>query len=478
VIVNELQSCMLIGLEEMEGKQQVYDDLANAIKSLDPAHTWTAKDGFVASGDARNITQGFLWRNDVTLIGSVTAVSGAPYTGWVADGTLDFVRTPPTGQFRFFSGTATPVDIRAYALHFKSKASSAACSTPDCTDRREKEAADLRDILAHHQSVGEYAVGGGDLNDFLGSSPINILDASPSIYGLFHDLPAGQRYSYIFNGESEVLDHVYVTRNLFATAGATWSRTFSPVHVNADFPSSEHASDHDPICARFGFYVDDGSGSPGADLTDLPLSYDLAWHKGPHTLYLGSSVTNDTTFAPGDDNASDDGVVRLLPAWQPGQQASIRVQVTGGSGWLSGWFDWNLDGCFDAGEKTVNQAVNAGLNTISFTIPSGAPVGTGTATQMPVRFRLYESGTEPTKPQPNRPQVQLLAAATGGVTGGEVEDYVWDFTPTAVTLRSFGARASAGWPAWAVTLVLGLELAGLTLYAYRRWAGKRSRPAL
>ncbi len=462
VLVDKAKSCMVIGLEEMEGKQAVYNALAAALHSADPAHTWTA--AYVESGDSRDISQGFLWREDVTLVGSVSGVSGAPYTTWVTDGALNFVRVPAMGVFRFFGGTATPVDVRLLGLHMKSKGSSASCSLPDCTDVREKEAADLRDILAHYQTAGEYAIAGGDYNDFFGSTPIAILDASPNIYALYYDLPANQRYSYIFSGESEVLDHIYITRNFFATAGATWSRSFEPVHTNTDFPASEHASDHDPVRVRFGFYVDNGSGSAGADLTDLTIGYDLAWHKGPHNLYLGSSVTDDVTFAQGDDNASDDGIVRVTPKWIPGQSATIRVTVGGsGNGWLSGWFDWDLSGAFDGDEKTINRGISPGSTLITFTVPLDAAIGSSTV-QIPVRFRLYESATEPAS-RPDGAFAPEVSTTTGGVTGGEVEDYLWGYSPTVVTLRDFTTRPVGGWLAGA-TVVVGL--AGLALAAARR----------
>ncbi|MBM4458303.1 MAG: hypothetical protein FJ011_11150 [Chloroflexi bacterium] len=248
MLTGQAKSCMVIGLQEVEGKQQVYDDLAAAMHASDTLHTWTA--AFVPSGDSRNITQGFLWRDDVALIGGIAAVAGAPWTGWVSDGVLDFVRTPPTGAFRFHASAAVQTDVRLYALHFKSKRASSSCSAADCTDLREREAADLRDILAHHQAAGELAIGGGDLNDTLGSTPIAILDASTAITNPYYSLPANARYSYIFNGESEALDHLYMTRNLSpATPG--WAHTFSAIHVNADFPSAEHTSDHDPLRLRF-----------------------------------------------------------------------------------------------------------------------------------------------------------------------------------------------------------------------------------
>jgi predicted extracellular nuclease len=316
MLVDEAKSCLVIGLAEVEGKQQVYDDLAATMHISDSAHTWTA--GFVASGDERNITQGFLWRNDVALIGSVVPVAGAPYTTWVGDGVLDFVRTPPTGLFRFNAGSANQVDIHLYAVHFKSKRASTSCTTADCTDVREKEAADLCDILLHHQNASERAVGGGDFNDTFGSSPIGILDGiSPTIKSLYYDLGERERWSYIFNGESEVLDHLYATGNLLPmTAG--WTHAFSPVHVNADFPEPEHASDHDPLRVRFapyGLTITRGSGA-AATLTWSAVSTAAAYQvwrdTSPYFTPSGNPLETLTGLEWTDPNATGDPLMNYF----------------------------------------------------------------------------------------------------------------------------------------------------------------------
>lgn len=54
------------------------------------------------------------------------------------------------------------------------------------------------------------------------------------------------RYTYNFEGNSQVLDHIFVSRNLLAGAA------IDIVHVNVDFPDDGEgvASDHDPVLAR------------------------------------------------------------------------------------------------------------------------------------------------------------------------------------------------------------------------------------
>ena len=60
-------------------------------------------------------------------------------------------------------------------------------------------------------------------------------------------------YTYIFDGNSQVLDHMFVTNELKENA------QFDIVHVNNDFPriNSSTASDHEPIVALFKFKRDD-----------------------------------------------------------------------------------------------------------------------------------------------------------------------------------------------------------------------------
>jgi len=397
VMVNSMRSCMVVGVSEMEGKQAVYNALAERVGTFDGVHTWSGI--YVESGDSRDISQGFLYRDDVTLVSGPTPVSGAPFTGWVSDGVLDFVRVPAAGLFRFHAGEPQQLDLRLYAVHFKSKRASASCTTPDCTDKREKEAADMRDILAQHQGAGEFAIALGDYNDTFGSTPIGILDASADILNLYYDLPERERWSYVFNGESEVLDHLYTTRNLLA-ASSGWQHAFNPLHINADFPSNERASDHDPLRVRLWLPSDAG---------DLPVSYGQAWHLQlpGSSLRLGATWTDDDSAggAVGSDDSSDDGV--RFGAFIAGQTHPVTVTVEGTAltgRWLSAWFDWDSDGAFSADERVFDQGVSSGANVLPLAVPSGL------AQAVAYRFRLCDSAPMP------------ATDPTGGAGGGEVED--------------------------------------------------------
>lgn len=84
----------------------------------------------------------------------------------------------------------------------------------------------------------------GDFNDFGFMPPLRLLDEGPGapLYDLLDELPAVQRYTYVFQGNSQALDHILVSRALRPRARV------QIVHVNAEF--AHQVSDHDPVIAR------------------------------------------------------------------------------------------------------------------------------------------------------------------------------------------------------------------------------------
>ena len=83
----------------------------------------------------------------------------------------------------------------------------------------------------------------GDLNDFEYSDALKILKGV-GLFNLMETLPEAARYTYVYRGNSQTLDHLLVSARL---TGAVAS--FTPVHVNSEF--FENASDHDPTVAIF-----------------------------------------------------------------------------------------------------------------------------------------------------------------------------------------------------------------------------------
>ena len=60
-------------------------------------------------------------------------------------------------------------------------------------------------------------------------------------------LPLDDRYTYVYLGNSQVLDHILVSSVLAGGAEV------DIVHLNAEFPAANRASDHDPIVVRLSF---------------------------------------------------------------------------------------------------------------------------------------------------------------------------------------------------------------------------------
>ncbi|MFL6213063.1 MAG: C25 family cysteine peptidase [Blastocatellia bacterium] len=88
----------------------------------------------------------------------------------------------------------------------------------------------------------------GDLNDFEFSNPLATLKGSGAgtiLHALIETLPANERYSYVFEGNSQTLDHILISNNLFNNVPFA----FDVVHVNSEF--AVQASDHDPSVVRF-----------------------------------------------------------------------------------------------------------------------------------------------------------------------------------------------------------------------------------
>jgi endonuclease/exonuclease/phosphatase family metal-dependent hydrolase len=63
-------------------------------------------------------------------------------------------------------------------------------------------------------------------------------------------LPREERYSYIYQGNAQLIDHVLVSDALH-DASLRASDPFQVIHVNAEQPAVVQASDHDPLLARF-----------------------------------------------------------------------------------------------------------------------------------------------------------------------------------------------------------------------------------
>jgi uncharacterized protein len=85
----------------------------------------------------------------------------------------------------------------------------------------------------------------GDLNDFHFSAPVDALKGD-ILQNLVETLPVERRYTYNYDGNSQVLDHILVSESL---RGSLVS--FEVLHLNSEFDYMRQFSDHDPVLATF-----------------------------------------------------------------------------------------------------------------------------------------------------------------------------------------------------------------------------------
>lgn len=216
-----------------------------------------------------------------------------------------------------------------------------------------------------------------------------------------------------------------------------------------------------------------GESSAYRDFGDLPDTYGtLLGSNGPrHTtsnLFLGSSVDNESDATPTGD-ASGDGIdesgVSTVGIWTNGAGGgSISAFVTGDTtACLSGWVDFNNNGDFaDAGEQILDMiAVTAGANPITFDVPSGTFSGNSGDPDviLNARFRLAPDVFSDSDCSVGD---EALLASTGAYVNGEVEDYQWTFSPTAVTLTNLSIRNNT--PFWVAGLAGILLMGGALLF--------------
>ncbi len=171
------------------------------------------------------------------------------------DGNRLFSRAPLIAQVWLPWETASGSGIELWMIvnHLKSKIEDSA--TVEFTLPRRKQQAQFLTGLVHEirsNSPGANLVLLGDLNDYPESEPLTIL-AQAGFLDSSTALPSQDRYTFNFQGVSQVLDYVlHDLRGPLACVGVI------PVHINADYPvifsevneSIYRSSDHDPILVR------------------------------------------------------------------------------------------------------------------------------------------------------------------------------------------------------------------------------------
>jgi uncharacterized protein len=188
---------------------------------------------------------------DATTPVSVSSVHGKPELS-VSPGRIDpgntaawaSSRKPLVGQFSFHGQ-----DVFVVANHFVAKLG----DQPDegryqpparpSEAQRALQAQAVHDFVTGVQKIDPTAnvVVVGDLNDYQFSNTAHLLTAGHALVDLIDRLPKNQQYTYEYEGQAEVLDHILTSPSIL------WA-DYDPVHINAEF--AHQTSDHDPQVVR------------------------------------------------------------------------------------------------------------------------------------------------------------------------------------------------------------------------------------
>jgi predicted extracellular nuclease len=290
---DELLSPELVIIEETENAEVLTGDANGnipgtgapgpipAIQALLPriAGNWDAV-SFDAS-DPRGIEVAFVWNTDrVTMTGAFPATDVVPDTEGLFDGSGIYGagREPLVGIF-----TLDDIDLIVVGNHLKSKGGPQfgvpsdeqppgddplyGAQTPIrwTEELRHKQADYVRDVvdeLLADSANPESILVGGDLNDFAFPEPGEGTDtvarittsATDPLTNIIPLVPEERRYTFIFEGNSQVLDHMLLNDDL-----ADRLTDQDIAHFNTDFPTAFgsnaavtlRSSDHDPLVGYF-----------------------------------------------------------------------------------------------------------------------------------------------------------------------------------------------------------------------------------
>nr|WP_240325249.1 endonuclease/exonuclease/phosphatase family protein [Amycolatopsis thermalba] len=278
-IVDSLASPDIVTLEEIQdnnGAEGEGDGVVAADQTLrrftdaivaagGPRYEWRQidpREGMDGGEPGGNIRVGFLFNprrvsfvdrpgGDATTAVSVVRERGKPHLS-VSPGRVDpgnaawaNSRKPLAGEFVFHGHT-----VFVIANHFNSKGGDQPTHgryQPPARSsevQRGQQAQVLRGFVDQLMAADPWAdvIVAGDLNDYQFSPALRTLTAGGALTDQIDRLPADERYSYVYEGNSQVLDHILTSRAL------RWV-DYDVVHINAEF--AEQASDHDPQIIRY-----------------------------------------------------------------------------------------------------------------------------------------------------------------------------------------------------------------------------------
>ncbi|MBZ6089512.1 endonuclease/exonuclease/phosphatase family protein [Streptomyces olivaceus] len=279
-IVHHLKSPDIVSLEEIQDNNGATDDgtvaadatvgrLIDAIVAAGgPRYDWRGIDPVDKADGGEpggNIRQAFLFNpervsftdragGDATTATGVRRVRGgaaltlSPGRVDPANPAWEDSRKPLAGEFVFRGRT-----VFVIANHFNSKGGDQGLAgryqPPSRSSETQRHAqAEVvntfaKEILSAQGDADVVAL--GDINDFEFSRTARILEDGGALWSAVKSLPRSERYSYVYQGNSQVLDQILVSPSVRHGGHPS----YDSVHVNAEF--HDQISDHDPQVLRF-----------------------------------------------------------------------------------------------------------------------------------------------------------------------------------------------------------------------------------
>ena len=221
------------------------------------------------TSDGRGIEVGFLWDDDRVDLLDAYQMSGPDVEAWFGPGSPSPGREPLVGVFNIEGKTLTIV-----GNHFKSKGGDDplfGVNQPPTRITEEQRKGQARAVRSFVNSIldtdpSALVMVTGDLNDFQFGEPGEGADHPVAILeGIEGGVPLtnllnlekdDERYTYAYDGNSQVLDHMLVSPALYGLFVGG-----DVLHFNASFPDNLggdartplRASDHDALEGRFNF---------------------------------------------------------------------------------------------------------------------------------------------------------------------------------------------------------------------------------
>jgi hypothetical protein len=264
----------IVTLEEVEN-QSVATDLANQINTdAGVANLYTAygtDNTNIYTQDGTGISVGFLVKNSTVDTISLTQIGQKEsFTPTGATNPITLNDRPWLAlRAGIKRGVAADYPITVIVNHMKSLSGVNSTTSTSTREKKEIQAEEIAQYIQTLQAAGRHVISGGDFNAFEFSdgytdtlatyTNTNVLPATqvvqpgasglvtPPLTDLTLTIPADQRWSYVENGNAEVLDHIVITPELASGAQLVYA------HLNADYPVTSYndattpvrSSDHD-----------------------------------------------------------------------------------------------------------------------------------------------------------------------------------------------------------------------------------------